>query len=90
MGTIVPVKRFIGQLSHIICLMKIEVFAARLKELRRDAGISALALSKATGLTNKTIFNYENQRRWPTAESVYKLADYFKVSMDYLCGRRDD
>ena len=32
--------------------------------------------------------NYENDIRKPTIDTLIKLADYYDVSLDYLCGRQ--
>lgn len=40
-----------------------------------------------TGLTAAAICNYENGDRTPTLQSLYALASYYDVSLDYLTGK---
>ena len=62
----------------------------RLKQLRRQRGISQLKLAMDLGLNQNSISRYESGERETPAWVVVKLADYYKVSTDYLLGRTDD
>lgn len=42
-----------------------------------------------TGLSPGTISNYLRGRRTPTAQALCKIADFFDMSLDELCGRRE-
>ncbi len=66
------------------------MFSSRLKYLREKKDLSQLELGKILNLTQQTINNYENGKREPNQEILQKIADYFKVSVDYLLGRSDD
>jgi len=66
------------------------LFSSRLKYLREKKDLSQLELGKILNLTQQTINNYENGKREPNQEILQKIADYFKVSVDYLLGRSDD
>lgn len=57
---------------------------------RSKAGVSQRALGAAVGLTNASIAMLERGKRSPSFEVFLALADYFNVSLDYLCGRSDD
>jgi transcriptional regulator with XRE-family HTH domain len=61
----------------------------RIKELRKEAGITQEELAKKTGLTRSAIAQYESRNVEPTASAIIKLADYFNVCADYLLGRHD-
>lgn len=56
----------------------------RINFLCEKAGITIFALEKATSISVNTI------RRWgtvaPSYDKVMRVAQYFGVSMDYLCG----
>lgn len=65
-------------------------FAKILKELRMEKGITQDQLSEKTGLSHACIALLEVEKRSPTAQTLNALADYFKVSTDYLLGRTDD
>jgi len=66
--------------------MDIQVFAKRLKDLRNNKGLSARQLALQTGLSKFAITSWESCTRWPTAESIYKLAVFFSVTAGYLLG----
>ena len=66
------------------------IFASRLLSLRSSAGLSQRALADVLGLTNPAIAMLERGKRSPSFEVLLALADYFNVSLDYLCGRSDD
>ena len=69
--------------------MDLKVFSERLKELRAEKGLSAKSLGKEAGLSDASIIDWENAKRIPSAESILKLAIYFKVSTDYFYGLSD-
>jgi transcriptional regulator with XRE-family HTH domain len=64
-------------------------FHERLKELRIENNLTQVELSKATGLSQNAIAQWENEQRTPNANAVVVLAEYFKVSADYLLGIDD-
>lgn len=64
-------------------------FAERLKELRLEKGLTQTQLQKETGLSDTAIGLWELNKREPKLGAVIILADYFKVSLDYLSGRED-
>ena len=39
-------------------------------------------------INQNTYSNYENEKTQPPIETLIKIADYFNVSLDYLCGRQ--
>lgn len=61
----------------------------RLKELRKEAQITQLELSKILKVTPKAISFYELDERSPSPEMISQIADYFHVSTDYLYGKTD-
>lgn len=61
-------------------------FSYRLKELRKEKGLSQTQLAKATGLSHTAIVYWENEKRVPNAYAIVVLAEYFGVSTDYLLG----
>lgn len=66
------------------------MFAKRLKELRSKKGILQKDVAKYLGITTSAYGYYEQSKRAPDPETLEKLADFFKVSVDYLLGRTDD
>lgn len=68
-----------------------EIFSQRLKQLRVDKQLSMQQLTVAIGFKSKaSIGQFETCRNVPSAEALVALADYFKVSLDYLVGRSDN
>ncbi len=62
----------------------------RLKELREEAGLSQIALAKATNTSQRNISRWENGENEPTMSFLIELAKFFNVSIDYLTGYTDD
>ena len=61
-------------------------FPARLQHLREKKGISRQVLADFCGISKKSIARYERGERLPDVDDAAKLAQYFGVSLDYLCG----
>lgn len=67
------------------------MFSFRLKEIMKVDGVDASILSKYLGHRDTSLVN-----RWlrgvaiPSFNYAIKVADYFKVSLDYLFGRSED
>ena len=61
----------------------------RLRELRKEQGVARQDLADEMLISKRTIARYESGERQPTLSMVFDLADYFKVSIDYLVGRSD-
>ena len=62
-------------------------FSERLQKLREKKRISRRVLSELCGLTKSTISRYERGERRPSIDDASVLADFFGVTLDYLCGR---
>lgn len=61
----------------------------RIKQLRKEKGLSQAQLAKEVGISNQIISFYENNKREPKIETWQALADFFKVSVPYLQGIDD-
>lgn len=59
----------------------------RLKDLRKAKGISQDQAANALGISLRAYQNYEYGQREPNIEMIFKLADFYGVSTDYLLGR---
>ena len=62
----------------------------RLKQLRRQHGISQLKLARDLGLNQNSISRYESGEREADYQTLIRLADYFNVSVDYLLERTEN
>ncbi len=62
----------------------------RLKQLRKERKISQLKLVMDLNMTQNSISRYETGERQADYQTLIKMGDYFKVSIDYLLGRTDN
>lgn len=62
----------------------------RLKEIRKNRGISQLKLALDLNTNQNTISRYETGKREPGLTELIKIADYFDVSVDYLLERTNN
>lgn len=59
----------------------------KLKELRQTNNKTQAEMVSILKLKNQqTYCNYENEKTQPTIDLLIKIANYFNVSLDYLCG----
>jgi len=58
----------------------------KLRELRRENGLSQEALGHKLGVGQTSIANYELNKRIPSLENFFEIAKVFNVSLDYLAG----
>ena len=61
----------------------------RLKELRKQKGLTQLEFAKAINSAQSTVANWENGVRDIDNDRLKTLADFFDVTIDYLLGRTD-
>ena len=61
----------------------------RLRELRKERGLSQDRLANEMSINIKTLRRYEVGEHNPRVVILIELADYFNVSIDYLVGRSD-
>lgn len=60
--------------------------AQRLKDLREAAGLSQAELARETGLTRKSIINYENGYREPNSKAMAALERYSMLVVNFSVG----
>ncbi|MCT4564039.1 MAG: helix-turn-helix domain-containing protein [Maledivibacter sp.] len=65
------------------------VFGNRLRELRKDKLLNQPELSGVINVSPSNISYYEQGKSFPSVETLYIIADFFDVSIDYLLGRTD-
>lgn len=58
-----------------------------LRELRKNHGLTMKQFGAAMGVAESTVSLYESGKRSPDPQTLIRIADYFDVSIDYLCGR---
>ena len=65
------------------------MLGTRLKQLRESVGKSKKEVAIDFKVHESTYGKYELGKREPSIEDLQRLADYFKVSTDYLLGKSD-
>jgi transcriptional regulator with XRE-family HTH domain len=62
----------------------------RLKELRKNKGLTQQSVADSLGIERVAYARYENGVREPSIAILIRLSDFFGVSTDYLIGRSDN
>ena len=65
------------------------MLGARIKELRKEFGLSQVELAARMEVTKQTISNWENENIQPSIDMLVDLANVFNVTTDYLLGLDD-
>lgn len=66
--------------------MQVADFSERLNDLIKFEGLTSYKLKQATGIPLKSIHNWIKGIYYPSPKYLFILADYFKVSTDYVLG----
>ncbi len=61
-------------------------FGMRLRQLRKDRGMSRVTLAKKLGVSKETVYRYENNIQNPSLDRTRQIAIILKTSVDYLVG----
>jgi transcriptional regulator with XRE-family HTH domain len=64
-------------------------FGERLKLLREENELGRDSLAERLKISYSAVSKYETNVRFPDKETLKRIADFFKVSVDYLLGRTD-
>lgn len=64
--------------------------AARFKRARIASKLTQKQVAEGIGVTEQAYQRYEYGKVVPSALVLIALADFYDVSLDYLCGRSDD
>ncbi|CRH93642.1 transcriptional repressor DicA [Chlamydia trachomatis] len=62
----------------------------RLKELRKEKGLTQEELAHEIGVSKITVLRWENEERQIKPDKAQTLADFFGVSVGYLLGYTDN
>lgn len=68
--------------------MKI-IVAERIRELMKEENLTQVALAAKVGVKQNTISAWLLEKKEPSIRSLWLLADYFGVDIDFLVGRKD-
>lgn len=61
----------------------------KIAEYRRAKNVSQRALAKLVGTSQANLSRWEQGVVQPSIIECWKLADYFDISIDELCGRKE-
>lgn len=70
-------------------ITKYSVFAQRLRQLRKNAGLKQETVADYMQIHRTTYTKYENDDAAPDQAGLLRLASLFSVTVDYLLGRDD-
>jgi len=58
-----------------------------LRKLRKERGLTQIALQMKTGIEQALLSKYETGERIPPTDTLVILADFYNVSIDYILCR---
>ena len=64
----------------------LKVLSERIKDLRLEKGLGQNQLAELIKVSNASISYWETAKQQPSAEAIFKLANFFEVSADYILG----
>ena len=65
------------------------MYFRRLRDMREDADLKQADIAEYLGIQQTVYSRYERGFQTIPLEHLIKLADYYRVSLDYLVGRTD-
>ena len=65
-----------------------EMIGKRLKEFRKENGITQVKLAEFLNTTQSTISAYESGKTTLLTAFALQIVDKYKISLDWLCGRK--
>ncbi len=57
----------------------------KLKELRKQKKLTQVEIAKILNMAQTTYAGYETEQREPSIDTLKQIADFYNVSLDYLC-----
>lgn len=64
-------------------------YTDRIRSLREDRDLSQTKVAELLNIGQKTYSDYELGKTRIPVDSLIKLAEFYNVSMDYICGVSD-
>ena len=68
--------------------MQMEIYP-KIRNLREDSDLTQQQVGKAINVPQRTYAYYESGQRMVPPHVLCALADYYKVSVDFILGRTD-
>lgn len=64
-------------------------YIERIKDLMNEERISQAELARSVGISQSAVCNWLNGKKEPSIDSLWRLADFFDISVDYIIGRKE-
>jgi putative transcriptional regulator len=65
-------------------------FSERLKDLRKQAGLTQVDVAEKLGISQPAYASWERGAKKPTQDNLVKIAQILNVSVDYLVGNSEE
>ena len=65
------------------------IVAERIRELMKEYNLNQVGLAEKIGVKQNTISAWLSEKKEPSIKSLWLLADFFDVDIDYLVGRKE-
>ena len=65
-------------------------FSERLKDLRKQAGLTQVDVAEKLGISQPAYASWERGVKKPTQDNLVKIAQILNVSVDYLVGNSEE
>ena len=62
----------------------------QIKNLRINKGLNQVEMAEILGVTKQSVSNWENENIMPSIDMLVKIAEFFRVSTDYLLGLNEN
>ncbi len=69
--------------------IELQAFAERLKELRTSLNLTQVQFVEGLGITPAALSAYEKNSKNPSISVAKRIAEKYKISIDWLCGLSD-
>ena len=66
-----------------------DVMKNRLRELRKSRGYTQVSVQMQTGIEQALLSKFESGERVPPTETLFRLAEFYNVSIDYILCRTE-
>lgn len=66
------------------------MFSKRLKQLRKEKGLTQVTLAETLGVSKGTIAMWETGKRMPGFDMLTRLSELFDKRVDYIIGTSED
>ena len=70
--------------EHLLVMTMKEILAERLRQCRKEMGLSQNQVAIYCDITEKAYQNYELMTREPRVEILVRLADLYRVSLSFI------